>query len=198
MARHTRGLIRPDWRISTSVARLLLRGQRRVAEAARGLAVATTTIFMIYGDESGLIYEGWGGGRAPVKGGGKVPSGPGWKCYPLKPATTVIPIISPVPVPPIVREKKISWGPANGKSCKDATAADILACLRGKPRPTGEPGIVQNCQTDCFEAAEGCCLTGFMPATILPPPRLLLIVAHVHSTRHPRSGVCVASPSAGR
>jgi RHS repeat-associated protein len=123
----------------------------------------------IYGDESGLVVEGWGGGQPPVKGGGKVPSGPGWKCYPLKRATTaVIPIPSPAPIPPIVEGKKISWGPAKGKSCEDATAADILACLRGKPKRTGDPGIVENCQTDCFDAAEGCCMTGFRPATIIP------------------------------
>ena len=123
----------------------------------------------IYGDESGNVYQGWDGGVTGSKE--KVPTGPGWKCYPLKRATTtVIPIPSPVPVFPIVEQKKISWGPAKGKSCKEATAADVLACLQGKPKRTGDPGMAENCQTDSYDAAEGCCLTGFRPATIIPLP----------------------------
>ena len=72
---------------------------------------------------------------------------------------TLYPILSPVPVPsvfPVVVENEIRWGPAEGKLCKDATDADILACLREKPKKRGNPGIVENCQSDCFEAAEGC------------------------------------------
>ena len=73
----------------------------------------------------------------------------------------------------IVEQKKISWGPAKDKLCKDATAADILACLQGKPgKPKDQaPGLVENCQTDCFDAAGGCCLTGGTPKTIVPLPQ---------------------------
>jgi RHS repeat-associated protein len=132
--------------------------------------------FDIYGDQSGLVLSGWDRRRGefpPVAGGGTVPTGPGWKCYPLRRAhKTLIPIPSPVSVPPLVLEKTIRWGPAKGKSCKDASSADILDCFRGKPKRTGDPGILENCQTDCLDAAEGCCLTGLRPATIIPPPQI--------------------------
>ena len=123
----------------------------------------------IYGDESGLVYEGWYGGSNPKE---RLPVGPGVKCYPLRRATLTIIAISPgpYPIPPI--EKQITWGAAKGKLCRDATDSEILACLLAKPgKPRDQaPGAVSNCQTDCFDAAEGCCLTGFRPATVVPLP----------------------------
>jgi len=81
----------------------------------------------------------------------------------------VTPVMSPsVPVLPIKQEMYFAWGPKKGKSCKNATAEDIRSCLQAKPKPPGKPGAISNCQTDCYNAASGCCLGGFNPATALP------------------------------
>ncbi|MGB9690307.1 RHS repeat-associated core domain-containing protein [Thermogutta sp.] len=130
----------------------------------------------IYGDKSGEIYDGWFGPNPRPTGTG-LPHGKGVWCKKLHLVTEiVIPVPSTVPVPPIVRELKIEWGPpgVRGKSCHNATEADIIACLRAKPgRPRNSypafPGyLIENCQTDVYQAATGCCLGGYRPNTIVP------------------------------
>ncbi|MBM4094182.1 MAG: RHS repeat-associated core domain-containing protein, partial [Planctomycetes bacterium] len=47
----------------------------------------------------------------------------------------------------------------NGTSCKDATSADIAACLRSAPQKPGPfNDLTNNCQIDVWRAAESCCL----------------------------------------
>lgn len=116
----------------------------------------------IYGDVSGEVYIGAGGGVAAPKGGG-LPKGAKWKCYELNPCSTDPTALAAG----VVINKTFRWGPKSGSACKGATSADILACLQAKPKPPFEPGLVVNCQTDVVEAASGCCLcTSFQPATL--------------------------------
>lgn len=133
----------------------------------------------IYGDNSGMIYDGWNG-PGPITNRG-LPTGPDVKCTKLRKVTTrMVSIPSPGPmapigpIGPIVEDLTLSWGPSEvkGKSCKDATAAEIRACLSAKPGYTGYPDfpgyLVTNCQTDVLDATLGCCLGGFRPWTVVP------------------------------
>ncbi|GAB6166478.1 hypothetical protein JCM19992_24780 [Thermostilla marina] len=89
----------------------------------------------IYGDKSGEIYDGWFGPKHPLTGTG-LPHGKGVWCKRLHRVTEiVIPVPSTVPVPPIVHDLKMKWGPpgVRGKSCRTATEAEIRACLLAKP-----------------------------------------------------------------
>lgn len=114
----------------------------------------------IYGDQSGEVYDGWFGPVKPKNDG--LPKGKHWKCIKLFMIDFIVVGFTTVP-------KLIDWGPKAGKSCTDATSADVLACLQAKPKPPGKPGILKNCQTDVRDAMEGCCLAGFTPLTITPP-----------------------------
>lgn len=118
----------------------------------------------IYGSQSGKVYQGFGGPITP--GGQGLPQGAGWQCNELTRANFDF-VERPLGRVDLV-PKKFRWGPNAGKSCKNATSADILACLQAKPKPPGKPGLITNCQTDVFWAAEGCCLRGGTPLTILP------------------------------
>ena len=55
------------------------------------------------------------------------------------------------------------WGRAGdgtGKSCKDATNADIANCVNNRP-PKGPGGkVTNNCRDDVTDTANACCLTG--------------------------------------
>jgi RHS repeat-associated protein len=119
----------------------------------------------IWGDESGLIYDGWYGPVRPFPGRRGLPTGPNWKCVELKPSWYWYEGSF------FFRkrhDKTLRWGPA-GKPCSSATSADIIACLRGKPGCSGDPPLfppIPNCQTDVSDAMSGCCLTGYQP---LPP-----------------------------
>ncbi len=122
----------------------------------------------IFGSQSGPIYNGYGGPQSPLTNTG-IPRGPGWKCTKLH-ITTVDRYLTTISI--VTRPKTFRWGPRAGKSCVGATSADIFACLQSKPKPAGPagtPGVITNCQTDVYEAAEGCCLTGFSPLSLLPP-----------------------------
>jgi RHS repeat-associated protein len=62
------------------------------------------------------------------------------------------------------------WGPLKGKSCVNATPAEIRACILARPSfPRPSSGVWENCQTDVAETAAGCCLGGFQPLTLKPP-----------------------------
>ena len=122
---------------------------------------------IIYGDKSGPIYDGWWGPDTPDNKG--LPKGEKWKCKKLTPRE---PIPRPFPYnifwDPIWPE--FQWGPKAGQSCEGASSADIIACLAAKPAPGGQSGAVANCQTDVYQAAQGCCLTGFVPLSFPPRP----------------------------
>jgi RHS repeat-associated protein len=122
----------------------------------------------IFSDEDGRIYQGAYGPCPPEEQKG-LPKGAKWSCIQLPISDTKL-------VPNSlggIREipKTFEWGPNAGKSCKGATATDVKACIKAKPKYRGTPGIISNCQTDVWEAADGCCLAAgaFNPATLLPP-----------------------------
>ena len=100
----------------------------------------------IYGNKSGMIHDGWNG-PVPITNRG-LPAGPDVKCTELRRVTTrtvSIPSPGPMapigPIGPIVEDLTLSWGPSEVKrrSCKDATAAEIRACLSAKPGYEGYP-----------------------------------------------------------
>ncbi len=116
----------------------------------------------IYGDESGPIRTGFGG--AAIGGGAGLPKGPGWKCTKLDRRNYFNPERWPLV------DKQVRHGSGAGKDCKNATSADIKACLAAAPKPPGTAGLVNNCQTDVYNAASDCCLNGSPPWTIVPRP----------------------------
>lgn len=123
----------------------------------------------IYGDQSGQIRVGFGGGVGGGGGGG-LPQGPGWNCRKLSKKEYDTYYIGQFPH---LREKFMKYGPGAGKSCKNVTSSEIAGCLAAVPKPPGQPGwpqaLVTNCQTDVYNAAEQCCLAGPPPLTLLPP-----------------------------
>lgn len=117
----------------------------------------------IFSAEDGALYDGWGGGYPPGIGGG-IPQGPGVSLTKLRRCNS---FIYPTPNGGGTIHKEMLWGPK--KNCRDATNADIAACLRAKPKPSGDPGAFANCQTDVEEAASGCCLCGYRGLAVRPP-----------------------------
>jgi hypothetical protein len=124
----------------------------------------------IYGDESGEIYDGWYGPVKPGPGAAPMPSGPGYDCIKLKRCN----YSGSYGIWPFRKryDKHLQWGPpgVKGKTCASASSADIAACMRSKPKPRGNPGMVHNCQTDVEDASRGCCLCGYTGLSIIPPP----------------------------
>jgi hypothetical protein len=122
----------------------------------------------IYGDKSGPVYIGFGGGVARLDQGG-LPKGSGWTRTPLSPISSIsqesplgLGRFEDIPL-------TMKSGPGAGKSCKDATQADILACLQATPKPPGNSGLISNCQTNVLGTAQDCCLgSNFKPVTIIP------------------------------
>src|SRR5260370_17965020 len=127
----------------------------------------------IYGSFSGEIYVGWRGGIADPKNSG-LPTDPKWNCRRLKNKLT-----DPIRAGMVIIQKPstFQWGPNAGQSCKGATPASKLACIQAKKAPKSpgavdppNAGPINNCQTDVFDAIEGCCLTGFIPLALTPGP----------------------------
>lgn len=67
--------------------------------------------------------------------------------------------------------RTLKWGTGAGKSCANATDAEIKSCLQSKPTPRGGDPLQNNCQTDCEGAASGCCLSGYVGSRF--PPRIV-------------------------
>ena len=83
----------------------------------------------IYGDQSGKLYQGFGGGQPIVVNAPKGLPGPEWTCKQLSPSTVTI-IPGAPGDPSTIINKKIEWGPEKCKSCEEATDDDIRSCLR--------------------------------------------------------------------
>lgn len=70
--------------------------------------------------------------------------------------------------------KKLRWGKRAGRNCEDATDDEITDCIRKTPIPPVRPGVLAslsvNCQTDCAQAINDCCLKGFEGASLVVPP----------------------------
>jgi hypothetical protein len=115
----------------------------------------------IYGDVSGPIRQGFGGAAGGIGGGGGLPQGPGWELQKLRRCD----VYDDRPTMP----KKVGWGSGAGKDCASATSAEIADCLASKPKPSGNPGLVSNCQTDVYGAAEDCCLCPRRPPLSIIP-----------------------------
>lgn len=115
----------------------------------------------IYGSVSGELYQGWYGPIPP----GKIPiplQDPKWKCVLLSFSDTMIlPYGNLWP-------RTFQWGTKAGQPCEGATGSDIVNCLQAKPKRIGDPGILENCQTDVQFAVQGCCLSGWVGVSALP------------------------------
>lgn len=136
----------------------------------------------IWNDDSPL-YDGFGGGYPQIdypegQGPPGLPTGPNKKIVKLERCDkTYIPNNSMYGgfgggfySSGVTIINKLDHGPNKGKDCSQATNAEIAACLRARPAPSGKPGPLRNCQTDAESAARDCCLCGFKGLSLSPNP----------------------------
>ncbi|MEN6457703.1 MAG: RHS repeat-associated core domain-containing protein [Thermoguttaceae bacterium] len=115
----------------------------------------------IYSVYQGKVYHGATGGQTGSTPG--LPTGPDVTCHKLERKDYDY----SGGLFPVSRERSLKWG-ANAKTpCSKATMADIVNCLQSRTTNV-DPGLMENCQTDSNDALADCCMSGFMPLTIMP------------------------------